>query len=407
MPAIQFGVDQLAADPSLLGGARRVGLITNDAARTAADAACRSRIALRDAGIPLVRLFGPEHGITAGAADGAAVADSIDALSGLPVISLYGERMRAEAELVSDLDAVLFDVPSVGARFYTYTWTLFHMMAVCADVGTPFIVLDRPNPLGGNLNRAEGPVLDLSCRSFIGDDAIPITPAVTFGELAQLWQREAYTSARLNVVPCAGWTRAMRWPETGLPWVPTSPAMPSYESAELYPGMCLFEATNLSVGRGTGAPFQQIGAPWLDAEAVLSDLARRVPKGVEFTTATFTPGGGPYAGEPCRGIRITVTSRDALRPVALGLLLLAAVVSTHRVRFQWVRYPTVANPSGEEHFERLIGRRGIRRHYDASPEAIDAELVRQWTGTDDWAERVSPELLYRWTPQDAVVSETV
>jgi uncharacterized protein YbbC (DUF1343 family) len=407
MPSIRFGVDQLAADPSLLGGARRVGLITNDAARTAIDVARHSRVALRDAGIPLVRLFGPEHGISAAAADGVAVSDSTDPLTGLPVISLYGERMRAEGELVGDLDAVLFDVPSVGARFYTYTWTLFHMMAVCADVGTPFIVLDRPNPLGGNLNRAEGPVLDLACRSFIGDDAIPITSAVTFGELARLWQREEYTSVRLDVIQCVGWTRAMRWPETGLPWVPTSPAMPSYESAELYPGTCLFEATNLSVGRGTDAPFQQIGAPWLDADAVLSDLARRIPKGVEFTTMMFTPGGGPYAGEPCRGIRITVTSHEALRPVALGLLLLAAVVSTHRLRFQWARYPTAANPSGEEHFERLIGRHGIRRHFDASPEAIDAALVRQWTGTDDWAERVSPELLYRWTPQDAAVGETV
>ena len=404
MPFIRFGVDELVADPALLGGARRVGLITNDAARTAVDVARQSRVALRDAGIPLVRLFGPEHGISAVASDGAAVSDSIDPLTGLPVISLYGEHMGVENELVGDLDAVLFDVPSVGARFYTYTWTLFRMMAACTNVGTPLIILDRPNPLGGNLNRAEGPVLDLSCRSFIGDDAIPITPAVTFGELAHLWQRELYSSVRLDVIPCVGWTRAMRWPETGLPWVPTSPAMPSYESAELYPGTCLFEATNLSVGRGTEVPFQQIGAPWLDADAVLSDLARRIPKGVEFTTVMFTPGGGPYAGEACRGIRITVTSRDAMRPVALGLLLLAAVVSTHRLRFHWARYPTVANPSGEEHFERLIGRRGIRRHYDASPDAIDADLVRQWTGTDDWAERVSPELLYRWTPADTTTA---
>ncbi len=401
MPIIRFGVDLLAADPSLLGGARRIGLITNDAARTAADASCHARIALRDSGIPLVRLFGPEHGISAAAADGAAVADSTDPLTGLPVISLYGDRMRAAPEFVSDLDAVLFDVPTVGARFYTYTWTLFHMMAVCAETGVPLIILDRPNPLGGNLNRAEGPVLDLSCRSFIGDDAIPITPAVTFGELSQLWQREEYTSVRLDVIPCAGWTRAMRWPDTGLPWVPTSPAMPSYESAELYPGTCIFEATNLSVARGTDAPFQQIGAPWLHPDLVLADLARRVPKGVEFTTVSFTPTSGPYADELCHGVRVHVTSPDALRPVALGLLLLAAVATTHRLRFQWARYPTAANPSGEGHFERIIGRQGIRRQFDSAPDLIDAETIRKWTMTDDWAERVSPELLYRWSPADA------
>jgi len=402
MSVLRFGVDLLAADPTLLGGANRVGLITNDAARSAADFTRHSRVMLRDAGVPLVRLFGPEHGIGAVAADGAAVADSTDPLTGLPVISLYGDRLRAGPAIISDLDAVLFDVPNIGTRFYTYTWTLFQMLAVCAEVGVPLILLDRPNPLGGNLNRAEGPVLDLALRSFIGDDAIPITHAVTFGELAHLWQREEYTSVRLDVIPCLGWTRAMRWPDMGIPWVATSPAMPSFESAQLYPGTCLFEGTNLSVARGTDAPFQQIGAPWLDVDTVLSDLARRVPKGVEFTSVVFTPRSGPYAGEVCRGVRIQVTSPDALRPVALGLLLLAAVVSTHRLRFQWARYPSLANPSGEDHFERLIGLQGIRRYFDASPEAIDAEMVRRWTATDDWAERVSPELLYRWTPSDAV-----
>ncbi len=395
MSPILFGVDLIAADPTLLGGAPRVGLVTNDAARLAADHTCPARIALRDAGIPIVRLFGPEHGLSASAADGASVADSTDPLTGLPVVSLYGERMRAEVAVLRDLDVVLFDVPNVGARFYTYTWTLFDMMAACAEFGVPLVVLDRPNPLGGEFVRAEGPVLDLDCRSFIGEDAIPIRHQVTLGELALLWRREQFTSVRLDVIACSGLTRAMRWPDTGLPWVPTSPAMPSYESAQLYPGTCLFEATNLSVARGTGAPFQQVGAPWLKVDAVLADLARRVPKGVEFDEARFTPHSGPYAGEECRGVRISVTSPEALRPVALGLLLMAAIASTHRLRFHWARYPTAANPSGESHFERLIGRRGIRRHFDASPEHIDAALVRSWTGVGDWAARMEAALLYR------------
>ena len=391
---IRFGADRLAADPSLLGKVGRIGLVTNDAARLASDSDVRARAALVAAGVPIVRLFSPEHGLDTSAADGAAVADGTDALTGLPVVSLYGERLRPEPDSLRDLDAVLFDVPDVGARFYTYTWTLFHMMAACAELGVPLVVLDRPNPLGGDLANAEGPVLDLACRSFVGDDAIPIRHQLTLGEMARLWRRERFTDMDLRVVMCEGLSRAMRWPDMALPWVPTSPAMPSYESAQLYPGTCLFEATNLSVARGTDAPFQQVGAPWLDVPAVLTDLARRIPKGVEFGEVTFTPGAAPYIGEPCKGIRVQVTNAAALRPVALGLLLLAAIATTHRLRFQWARYPTAANPSGEGHFERLIGRRDIRRRFDASPAGIDAETVRGWTDVGDWAKRVQPALLY-------------
>jgi uncharacterized protein YbbC (DUF1343 family) len=394
MPPVSFGVDRLIADSSLLGGAARVGLVTNDAARLARDAGRHARAALIAAGVPVVRLFGPEHGLSAVADDGAAVADGTDPLTRLPVVSLYGERMRPDAESLSDLDAVLFDIPDVGVRFYTYTWTLYHIMAACAHTGTRVVVLDRPNPLGGDLVSAAGPVLDLACRSFIGEDAIPIRHQLTLGELARLWQRDHFPKVRLDVIACDGWTRAMRWPDTLLPWVPTSPAMPSFESVQLYAGTCLFEATNLSVGRGTDVPFQQIGAPWLDVDAVLADLARRVPKGVEFNEVVFVSATGPYAGEECRGIRITVTRASALRPVALGLLLMAAVASTHRLRFQWARYPTAANPSGEGHFERLVGRRDIRRFYDKSPQDIDAKQVRAWTEVGNWAERVEPVLVY-------------
>lgn len=394
MPPVYFGVDRLIADPSLLGGATRVGLVTNDAARLARDAGRHARVALIAAGVPIVRLFGPEHGLTAAADDGAAVADGTDPLTRLPVVSLYGERMRPDDESLRDLDAVLFDIPDVGVRFYTYTWTLYHLLAACAQTGARVVVLDRPNPLGGDLQSAAGPVLDLACRSFLGEDAIPIRHQLTLGELARLWQRERFSGVSLDVIACEGWRRAMRWPDTRLPWVPTSPAMPSFESAQLYAGTCLFEATNLSVGRGTDAPFQQIGAPWLDVHAVLADLAWRVPKGVEFSEVVFVPASGLYAGEECRGIRIAVTWAGALRPVALGLLLMAAVASTHRLRFQWARYPTAANPSGEGHFERLVGRRDIRRVFDKTPQDIDAEQVRAWTEIGDWSERVKSVLVY-------------
>lgn len=391
---IHFGADRLTADPSLLGEAQRVGLVTNDAARLAGDSTAHTRAALIDAGVPIVRLFGPEHGLTAAAADGAAVSDGIDALTRLPVLSLYGDRLCPNPESLNDLDAMLFDVPDVGARFYTYTWTLFHVMAACAEGGVPVTVLDRPNPLGGELAHAEGPVLDVACRSFVGEDAIPLRHQLTLGEMARVWRRERFTDLDLRVITCHGWARTMRWSDTALPWVPTSPAMPSFDSAALYPGLCLFEATNLSVGRGTDAPFQQVGAPWLDVPAVLADLARRIPKGAEFSEASFVPGSGPYIAEPCRGVRVRVTDASAMRPVALGLLLMAAIVSTHRLRFQWARYPTAANPGGEGHFERLIGRRDIRRHFDASPSDIDETMVRDWTSVEDWGERVEGSLCY-------------
>ncbi|MBI3504422.1 MAG: DUF1343 domain-containing protein [Proteobacteria bacterium] len=391
---IRFGADRVAAEPSLLGPHRGLGLVTNDAARLAADPGAMARLALQRAGVPLVRLFGPEHGMGANAADGAPVEDSVDPLTGLPVVSLYGERMRPTPEQLDGLDAVLFDVPDVGARFYTYVWTLFEVGAACADAGVPLIVLDRPNPLGGQLAMAEGPILDLAFASFIGGDAIPIRHALTIGELARLWQRERWNGSDVRVIACEGWRRELSWPATGLEWVPTSPSMPSAESALLYPGICLFEATNLSVGRGTDAPFQRIGAPWIDAARVLDHLSRQTPRGVRFERERFTPSLGPWAGEGCEGIRVTVTDARLVRPVALGLFLLAAVMATHRLRFAWARYPTAANPSGQGHFERLIGRSGIRARLDVAPDRVDGALVADWTGADGWADRTAGALLY-------------
>ena len=392
--SITFGADRLIRNPALLHSGARFGLVTNDSARLAADPDVRTRRALLDAGLPIVRLFGPEHGIGAIAADGAAVADATDRLTGLPVVSLYGERMHPSRESIADLDAVLFDIPDIGARFYTYVWTLFEVLGACAQHGVPLVVLDRPNPLGGVLAQAEGPTLDLAYTSFIGADAIPVRHSLTVGELARLWRAERYPGVRLTVVECERWRREQLWPDTGLPFVPTSPSMPSFASALLYPGICLFEATNVSVGRGTDLPFQRIGAPWLDAGAVLAWLSRATPRGVRFEADDFFPAIGVYAGEPVRGIRIEIADARVVRPVALGLLLLAAVITTHRLRIAWARYPTAANPSGDGHFERLIGKAGVRTRLDASPETVDGAQVDDWTRADGWAERVRDALLY-------------
>ncbi len=391
---VRFGVDRAVAEPSLLGAARAVGLVTNDAARLAADAHRHSRVALGQAGVPLVRLFGPEHGLEATAADGAAVHDAIDARTGLPVVSLYGERLRPSREQLAGLDLLLFDIPDVGARFYSYAWTLFETLAACADAQLPLCVLDRPNPLGGVLSDAEGPMLDLSLASFVGGDAIPIRHSLTLGELARLWQRERWPRAELRVVACDGWTREAMWPETSLPWVPTSPAMPTFASALTYPGLCLFEGTNLSVGRGTDAPFQHVGAPWLDADAVLAWLERARLPGVRFAHDAFVPDLAPHEGERCQGVQLIVTDARAFRPVSTGLWLLSAVAASHHGKLAWARYPSAANPTGDGHLDRLTGRRTVREQLDMEPGAVGAETVATWTDAVGWAARVRPILLH-------------
>lgn len=387
-----FGVDQVLVTPGLLRG--RIGLVTNDAARTALDARVRSRVALQGAGFKLIRLFSPEHGLGADAADGAPVRDGFDPLTGLPVVSLYGDKLRPPRASLADLDAVVFDIPDIGARFYTYIWTLSHVLEACAEAGVPLVVLDRPNPLGGDLASAEGPILDVArYGSFVGRAAIPIRHSLTTGELARLWNAEWGLGADLQVVPCSGWTRAMHWPETGLPFVQTSPAIASYAAALTYPGVCLFEATNLSVGRGTPLSFQAVGAPWLDTVMVAQAFNRVQLPGVRAEAVTMTPTVPPHPHAACAAVQLRVTEPRAFRPVSAGLHLLAAVMARHLRDFCWTVYPTAANPSGKGHFERLIGQAGVRETLEENPPSL-AERIAAWTVSPGWQGRVQASLLY-------------
>jgi uncharacterized protein YbbC (DUF1343 family) len=389
---VRFGIDGLLAAPDPPRGS--LGLVTNDSARPARDPWTPGRLALLRAGFPLARLFTPEHGLGADLPDGAPVAHGADPLTGLPVTSLYGENVRPTPEALAGLEAVLFDLPDVGARFYTYIWTLFHVMEACAEAGVPLVVLDRPNPLGGNLEAAEGPILDVAAfPSFLGRAPIPIRHSLTPGELARLWREEWNLDLDLRVVPCQGWRRSMHWPDTGLPFIPTSPSMPSYESALLYPGLCLLEATNLSVGRGTHGPFQQVGAPWFEAEKTTRTINGLNLPGLRAEPCAFTPALDPYAGKPCPGICLRTADPKSLRPVAFGLHLVGVVIRTHGEEFCWAPYPTAANPSGEGHFERLVGRAGIREALEVSPPNI-AERIAAWTSATMWRERVGDILLY-------------
>lgn len=387
--AVAFGVDRVNPN-DLPAPAARVGLVTNDAATTATDPARPARVTLRARGLNLVRLFGPEHGLTATAADGAKVGDGADPVTGLPVISLYGERVRPLPEQLADLDALLFDIPDAGARFYTYIWTLSHLLEACADAGKPLIVLDRPNPLGGRLEDAEGPMLDESFVStFVGRWSIPVRHSLTAGELATLWNAERRIGCDLRVVRCEGWRREMHWPDTRLPFVPMSPAMRNYETALVYPGTCFLEGTNLSEGRGTDWPLRVVGAPWLEADATVDDLnALRLP-GLRFSRFDFTPTARKFSGERCAGVRVDLVDAHAVRPVAMGLHLLAVVARRHRGRFEWLAYKTAVNRAGDGHFDRLVGVPGVRASVEGGSPDI-AALTRA-TG---WADRVRPVLLY-------------
>ncbi len=396
--ALRFGVDRIVTGEMPHLRIQRIGLVTSNVATTAFNGET-SRVALRRAGFNLVRLFGPEHGLSGTAADGTKVADDIDPATQLPVVSLYGEKLRPPAESLADLDVVVYDIPDVGARFYTYMWTLSHVMEACAAAGKPIYVLDRPNPLGGDLAAAEGPILDeANVSSFVGRWAMPVRYSLTIGELAGLWNGERQIGADLKVVPVRGWSREQNWPQTRLPFVRLSPAMASYETALLYPGTCLFEGTNVSEGRGTDSPFRLIGAPWIEADRLTDAFNALHLPGVTAQPETFIPQARKHAGTPCHGVRLDIADRRALRPVKVGLHLLAQIKRLHPLHFEWLSYPSAAAGSGINHFDKLIGRREVRAALDARASDLQNQITA-WTNPGNWATRVRPYLLYAETEQ--------
>ena len=327
-PPVLAGIDVLRAQGFAPLKGRRVGLVTNHAGR-ARDGRTTIDLLFESKELRLVALFSPEHGIR-GVLD-SAVPSTRDERTGLPIHSLYGETRRPTAEMLEGLDAIVVDLPDIGARFYTYMTTMAYVMEEAARRKLPVFVLDRPNPINGW--QIEGPTLDKEALGFTGYFPMPIRHGLTMGELARLFNGENRIGADLTVVPLQNWRREDWFDETGLPWINPSPNMRNLLQATLYPGIGAIEGTNISVGRGTDAPFEQIGAPWIDGVVLAAALNARNLPGIRFYPVAFTPASSKYAGEECRGVFMVVTDREALRPVRVGLEIAAALHRLYGAKF--------------------------------------------------------------------------
>jgi uncharacterized protein YbbC (DUF1343 family)/CubicO group peptidase (beta-lactamase class C family) len=316
----ETGIDVLESEKFAPLRGLRVGLVTNQSGR---DQAGRRTIDLlaQAPGVKLVALFSPEHGIL-GAAD-ERVSSTRDAATGLPIYSLYGETERPSDEMLTGLDALVFDIQDAGARFYTFVTTLGYTLEAAGRKGLAYYVLDRPNPLGGF--NVEGPLLDRDLVSFVGYFPLPVRHGMTVGELAQMFKQEEHLGVRLTVIRMQNWQRTDWYDQTGLAWVNPSPNLRNLTETTLYPGIGMIEGANISVGRGTDTPFQLLGAPWIDGQKLAGYLNERRIQGVRFLPIDFKPGANRFAGEVCHGVQIDLVDREALDSPELGVELASAL----------------------------------------------------------------------------------
>ncbi|HJU67426.1 MAG TPA: DUF1343 domain-containing protein [Gemmatimonadaceae bacterium] len=328
------GIEQFLADVPAAVRGKRVGLITNHTGVDSRGISSIDRLfASRD--VRLVALFGPEHGLRGTAADGAKISSGVDRKTGLPIFSLYGDVRRPTPRMLANVEALVFDMQDIGARPYTYISTMGLAMRAAKEKGIPFVVLDRPNPIGGHI--VEGSILDTAFRSFTGMYPIALRHGMTTGELARMFNDRFDIGAELIVVPMIGWKRSTWFDETGLPWIRPSPNIRRLETAIHYPGTVFIEATNLSEGRGTDRPLEQAGAPWLRAREVADAMnAMRLP-GVRFEATRFKSvrGTAKYGGVAVPAVRFMLTDREAYRPVRSALLFIDLVRRMHPGRFRW------------------------------------------------------------------------
>jgi len=368
MPVLT-GLDCLISGGAAQLKGKRVGLATHPAAvtRDLTD----SVTALLGCGVTLTALFGPEHGFSGAVADGQQVQDAIYRNTQLPIYSLYGTTQEPTSDMLADVDVLLFDMQDVGVRFYTFISTLFYVLKGAAEADVPVVVLDRPNAINGSV--CEGPVLTPGFESFVGVLPIPLRFGLTIGELARYMNETRGFHADLTVIPMDGWQRDMWFDETGLTWVPTSPAIPHVSTAIVYPGTCFLEGTNVSEGRGTALPFEVCGAPWIDGEVLAAHLNALALSGVRFRPTQFVPSASKFAGEVCGSVQIHVIDRAAFRPVTVGLHLLAALKALYPAEFAWLPQSW---EGAHPHIDLLAGTDQVWRAINAGVDVT--ELVQGW-----------------------------
>jgi uncharacterized protein YbbC (DUF1343 family) len=404
--AVKPGIEVLLEKHLDLIQGKKVGLITNP---SGVGRDLRSSIdLLRSApGVTLVALYGPEHGVRGNAQAGEFVPYFKDEKFGLPVFSLYGPSMKAPKEMFKDIDAymrsfdtthedkkiapgmttgldvLIFDIQDVGTRVYTYEATMAYAMQGAAEAGIDYVVLDRPNPIGGTI--LEGPILEYpEFSSFVGLYAVPLRFGMTIGELARMYNDLFLkTKAKLTVIPMEGWKREMWFDESGLPWVVPSPNIPTLETAVVYPGQVFFEGTNLSEGRGTTKPFEFFGAPWIDAYELTKNLNALGLPGVIFREQWFTPTFSKFNGQNCGGCQVHVTDRNAYRPLTATLHIIKAVRDAYPDKFEF----------HAAYFDKIMGTASVRTALEAGKPV--SEIVAGFeAGLRGFAERRKPYLLY-------------
>jgi uncharacterized protein YbbC (DUF1343 family) len=388
--AVELGIERLLSDRKKVLDGARVGVVVHPASvfpdlRHTVDALLEHR------GCRVVALFGPQHGARGEKQDNMIESEFYpDPDTGLPVHSLYGRTRRPEAETLTGLDVLVYDLQDVGTRVYTFITTMAYCMQACAESGKRMVIADRPNPIGGAA--VEGNLLDPAYSSFVGLYPVPMRHGMTVGELALLFNAEFGIGCDLAVVPMRGWRRSMWFDETGLPWVQPSPNLPTLDSAVVYPGMVLVEGTTLSEGRGTTRPFEHVGAPYIRPKELASRLNSLGLPGVAFRPAYFEPTFQKWAGGTCGGVQLHVRDRDSFEPYLTGTAVLSAIRSLYPDSFSW-RQPPYEYEHEKLPIEILCGGRKVPGLIERG--AAPDEIRRSWQDDVAAFRRLrAPYLLY-------------
>lgn len=358
---VRTGIERREIWKEFLKG-KRVGLLTNP---TGVDSKLNSTIDLLAKEVSLIKLFSPEHGIRGDIQAGEKVEDYIDEKTGLPVYTLYGDKKIPSKDMLADIDTLVMDIQDVGSRLYTYLYSMSYCMQACMRDGKEFVVMDRPNPVGGI--KVEGGYIEPECLSFVGLHPIPYRYGLTIGETARFFAGEFDIGCDLKVVPLEGWERNQYYDETGLPWVIPSPNMPTLDTAIVYDATCCYEGTNISEGRGTTKPFEFVGAPFLDGAELADIMNQKELPGVRFRPAYFTPTFSKFQGDLCRGVQLHVADRQLFSPVQCGLYLLKEVKKMAGKNFEYLPplndkiHPMIDLNTGSDY---------IRTHDDFDPKQV-------------------------------------